>query len=354
MSATKVVLHGRGERAVTESQAQFDKNGYTLGRPGWLVSRLSALLERAGIAVTTIAFTVSVLIGVMLTVEVLYYVYDVNRERIPWFGFAYLPVSLLFTPACTYLMLKLVDREAKLRRQLEYRTRDFDKANRAKSEFLASMSHELRTPLNAILGYSEVIRDQAIGEGKEDTYRKYADDIHRSGQHLLSLINDILDVSKIEAGQIALSLEPIKVGELVESCLTLVGSGLAEKGIDLHNNLEESQFKVQVDRRAASQVIVNILSNAARHNDKCTVTLTGLRKDSWFELTITDDGDGIPPNKLERIFEPFAEGASTRAEGEGVGLGLPISKRLMIALGGDLAMTSSKEGTTVRLMFVLA
>jgi signal transduction histidine kinase len=339
---------------VPEPRPHFDNQGNTLSRPGWLVSRLGALLERTGILVTTIVFTIPVLIGVMLTVEVLYVAYDVNRERIPWFGFAYLPVCLLFMPACAYLMLKMVDREAKLRRQLEDRTRDFDKANKAKSEFLASMSHELRTPLNAILGYSEVIRDQAVGVNKEDTYRKYADDINRSGQHLLSLINDILDVSKIEAGQIALSLEPVKVGELVESCLTLVGSGLAEKGIELKNQLAESQFKIQVDRRAASQVIVNILSNAARHNDKCTITLTGQRKEGWFELEIADDGSGIPPDKLEKVFEPFTDSASTRAAGEGVGLGLPISKRLMVTLGGDLVLMSSSEGTSARLLFRLA
>ena len=116
---------------MTESQTKFDSSGYAMGRPGWLVSRLGALLERTGILATTIAFTIQVILGVMLTVEVLYYVYEVNRERIPWFDFAYLPVSILFTPAYAYLMLKLVDREAKLRRQLENWTPDFEKANRA-------------------------------------------------------------------------------------------------------------------------------------------------------------------------------------------------------------------------------
>jgi two-component system, cell cycle sensor histidine kinase PleC len=337
---------------VPDTEVQIEDANPAMARPGWLVSRLGALLERSGLLITTIAFSIPVTIGVMIMVEVLYYTYDVNRARIPWFGFAYLPVSLMFTPACTFFMLKVIDREVKLRHQLERRTRDFEQANRAKSEFLASMSHELRTPLNAILGYSEVIRDQALGEDKQDTYRKYADDIHRSGQHLLSLINDLLDVSKIEAGRITLTDESVKVSDLIESCLTLVGPGLKEKGVNVSNHLEKSKLTIQVDRRAASQVIVNILSNAARHNGSCNLTLSGLQAGDWIELEIADNGIGIAANKLESIFEPFSSGASIRTEGAGVGLGLPISKRLMTALGGDLILISTPgAGTKVRLIF---
>lgn len=288
----------------------------------------------------------------MLTVEALYFIYDVNRARIPWFGFAYLPVTLIFTPPSTYAMLTIIDREIRLRRQLERRTRDFERADRTKSEFLASMSHELRTPLNAILGYSEVIRDQALGSGKEDTYRSYADDIHRSGQHLLSLINDLLDISKIEAGRLALSQEKLKVSELIESCLTLVGSGFDEKGIKVRNALSLSDHRVNVDRRAASQVIVNVLSNAARHNTQCNITIEGRRHGSWFELEISDDGTGIPPGRLDSIFEPFTNGSDVRAINHGSGLGLPISKRLMTALGGDFQLASTVgEGTRATLIF---
>lgn len=321
-------------------------------RPGWLIARLGALLERSGLIVTTVAITVPILIGVMLTVEALYYIYDVNRARIPWFGFAYFPVTLVFTPACTYAMLKVIDREMKLRRQLERKTRDFERADRTKSEFLASMSHELRTPLNAILGYSEVIRDQAIGSNKLDTYLKYADDIHRSGQHLLSLINDLLDISKIEAGRIALAQETVKVQELIQSCLTLVGPGLKEKGIEVQNDLGNSDHRINVDRRAASQVIVNVLSNAARHNDKCTISIQGRRNGRWIELEIADDGEGIAPGRLETIFEPFTNGATVRPVNDGAGLGLPICKRLMTALGGDFRLSSKLgEGTTATLIF---
>jgi signal transduction histidine kinase len=312
---------------VPDTEVQIEDANPAMARPGWLVSRLGALLERSGLLITTIAFSIPVTIGVMIMVEVLYYTYDVNRARIPWFGFAYLPVSLMFTPACTFFMLKVIDREVKLR-------------------------HELRTPLNAILGYSEVIRDQALGEDKQDTYRKYADDIHRSGQHLLSLINDLLDVSKIEAGRITLTDESVKVSDLIESCLTLVGPGLKEKGVNVSNHLEKSKLTIQVDRRAASQVIVNILSNAARHNGSCNLTLSGLQAGDWIELEIADNGIGIAANKLESIFEPFSSGASIRTEGAGVGLGLPISKRLMTALGGDLILISTPgAGTKVRLIF---
>lgn len=321
-------------------------------RPGWLVSWLGTLLERSGLIVTTIAVAIPIMVGVMLTVEILYYVYDVNRARIPWFGFAYFPVTLIFTPPCAYAMLKVMDREMKLRRQLERRTRDFERADRTKSEFLASMSHELRTPLNAILGYSEVIRDQALGSNKEETYRTYADDINRSGQHLLSLINDLLDISKIEAGRIALAQETVKVQDLIASCLTLVGSGLKEKGIEVRNDLGTSDHRINVDKRAASQVIVNVLSNAARHNEKCTITIHGRRNGSWIELEIADDGDGIAPGRLETIFEPFTNGATVRAVNNGAGLGLPICKRLMTALGGDFQLSSTLgEGTRATLIF---
>lgn len=335
-----------------DSKQGIGVSGGAPERPGWLVSKVGALLERTGLIVTTIAISIPIMIAVMLTVEALYFIYDVNRARIPWFGFAYFPVTLIFTPPCTYAMLKIIDREMKLRKQLERRTRDFERADRTKSEFLASMSHELRTPLNAILGYSEVIRDQALGSDRQDTYRKYADDINRSGQHLLSLINDLLDISKIEAGRIALAQETVKVRELIESCLTLVGPGLKEKGIIVRNDLEHSDFRITVDRRAASQVIVNVLSNAARHNDRCTIDIRGRRTASWIELEIADDGCGIPAGRLESIFEPFTNGAAVRAVNDGAGLGLPICKRLMTALGGDFQLSSKVgEGTRATLIF---
>lgn len=316
------------------------------------MTQVGALLERSGLIVTTIVISLPIMTAVMLSVEILYFIYDVNRARIPWFGFAYFPVVLVFTPPCTYAMLKIIDREMKLRRQLERRTRDFERADRTKSEFLASMSHELRTPLNAILGYSEVIRDQALGSDRQDTYRKYADDIHRSGQHLLSLINDLLDISKIEAGRIALAQESVKVRDLIESCLTLVGHGLKEKGIIVRNDLSDSQLRLNVDRRAVSQVIVNVLSNAARHNDQCTIHIQGRRTASYIELEIADDGAGIPAGRLESIFEPFTNGAAVRAVNDGAGLGLPICKRLMTALGGDFQLSSKVgEGTSATLIF---
>ncbi len=324
---------------------------FTVDEPGWLMVQLGRLLDRSGLIVTSLLFSIPVMICVILAVEVLYFIYDINRERIPFFGFAYLPVSLVLTPPFAYFLLKVVDRESRLRRQLEQRTLDFEKADRTKSEFLASMSHELRTPLNAILGYSEVIRDQALGTGKDDLYRKYADDIHRSGNHLLSLINDLLDVSKIEAGRIELVDETVRLSDLVDQCLTLVGPSLAEKGITVLNELVETDLKILADQRAASQVIVNLLSNAVRHNQTCSIWIEGHHTSSSVYVEIRDDGRGIPPNRMSTIYEPFTEGRSTRAGG-GAGLGLPISKRLMEALGGDFHLTSVVgEGTTAILTF---
>ena len=334
-----------------EPTSRDDGAQQDLEEPGWLLSHLGRLIDATGIAITSLILSMPVLIGVMIAVEVLYFIYEVNRERIPWFGFAYLPVSLLFTPLFAYLLLKVIERESRLRRQLERKTLDFEKADRTKSEFLASMSHELRTPLNAILGYSEVIRDQALGEGKDDVYRKYADDIHRSGSHLLSLINDLLDVSKIEAGRIQLADETVNLSKLIDQCLTLVGTGLEEKGITVENDLEYSELKIQADSRASSQVIINLLSNAVRHNQSCTIWIEGRQTGSTVYVEIRDDGSGIPPGKMNTIYEPFTDGVTTRATG-GAGLGLPISKRLMTVLGGDLHLSSIVgQGTTAVLTF---
>ena len=187
---------------MAEPSARSRNNDGQLNEPGWLLVQLSRLLDRSGLFVTSFVLTVPVLISVMFAVEALYFIYDVNRERIPFYGFAYLPVSLVLTPIFAYILLKVIDRESRLRRQLERRTLDFEKADLTKSEFLASMNHELRTPLNAILGCSEVIRDQSLGLEKSDVYRKYAGDVYQSGSHLLSPINDLLDISKIEAGRV--------------------------------------------------------------------------------------------------------------------------------------------------------
>ena len=322
-----------------------------LDEPGWLMTQVGQLIDRWGLFVSSLVLTIPVLVFVMLAIEVLYLIYEVHRERISFFGFAYLPMSLMITPIFIYILLKVIDRESRLRRQLERRTLDFEKADRTKSEFLASMSHELRTLLNAILGYSEVIRDQSLGVDKDDVYRKYADDIHRSGSHLLSLINDLLDISKIESGRIQLSDETVNLATLIDTCLTLVGTGLAEKGITVHNDLSDGAIEIQADPRAASQVIVNLLSNAVRHNEKCIIQIEGRRMGSSVHVEIRDDGVGISPGKMETIYEPFTEGMSARV-GVGAGLGLPISKRLMDALGGNLRMTSVLgEGTTAILTF---
>lgn len=319
--------------------------------PKWMFSFFGRLLDKLGIALTSLVLSVPVLIGVVIAVELLYIIYGVPRDKVPLFGFAYLPISLIFTPLFAYILLKIIDRERQLRHQLERRTVDFEKADRTKSEFLASMSHELRTPLNAILGYSEVIRDESLGPGKSDVYRKYADDIHRSGAHLLSLINDLLDVSKIEAGRIQLVDETLDLSDLIETCLTLVGTVMAEKGIQVCNDLADSDLQIQADSRAASQVIVNLLSNAVRHNQSCTISIIGQKSAGKVVVDIQDDGAGIPPGKMATIYEPFTQGISIRAGG-GAGLGLPISKRLMESLGGDLRLVSAPgAGTTATLTF---
>ncbi|MBI3711286.1 MAG: PAS domain S-box protein [Proteobacteria bacterium] len=223
-------------------------------------------------------------------------------------------------------------------------------ANRAKSEFLANMSHELRTPLNAIIGFSEIIRDQLLGQEAADKYADYAGDIHRSGQHLLDVINDILDMSKIEAGHYELADENIDPAAVVEACLTMVHGRASAGQVDIRNLIDADAPIVCGDRRAFKQVILNLLSNAVkftRPGGKVTIS-TEIERGGSFALSIADTGIGISAKDIERIFEPFQQAdPNITREFDGTGLGLSISRRLMELHGGQLSLNSEVAVGTV-------
>lgn len=227
---------------------------------------------------------------------------------------------------------------------------DAERANQAKSEFLATMSHEFRTPLNAILGFSEMIRAQYFGPLGSDSYREYADDIHDSGEHMLALINDLLDISAIEAGKRVFNKEPLELDALLENCVKKIESGAKGAGVDVAMVLRKPGLIIQGDRRSITQIIYNLLSNAVKFTPEGgSVRVTTSQNDVVTELVVEDTGIGIPEDKLATITEPFSQlNSDPHLAQHGTGLGLSIVKSLVEAHGGDLEITSVVDkGTRV-------
>jgi signal transduction histidine kinase len=235
--------------------------------------------------------------------------------------------------------------------------RQAELANRCKSEFLANMSHELRTPLNAIIGFSDVLQHERFGPLGNAKYAGYAADINASGMHLLDLINDVLDMSKIEAGKFDLHEEEVSLQEVLMSSLSMVRERARQRGLTLLADLDRHGGDVVVwaDARATKQILLNILSNAVKFSPEggsvtATVATTSAGETA---LEIRDEGIGMSPAELERALEPFgqAQSVTTRHYG-GTGLGLPITRRLIELHGGRLEIdTRPGAGTSVRIVF---
>ncbi|MFN0044096.1 MAG: PAS-domain containing protein, partial [Alphaproteobacteria bacterium] len=231
-------------------------------------------------------------------------------------------------------------------------------ASRTKSELLANMSHELRTPLNAIIGFSEIMRDEMFGSLGHVSYQEYAHDIHESGKHLLTLINDILDVSKAEAGKIELDEELVEVRLVIETCVRLVKARAEASNLALEIRLPGSPPKLFADERRVKQIFLNLLSNAVKF------TLPGgrvhvdaiQRADGSLALTVNDTGIGIAPEDLPRVLAPFGQAESgLNRKYEGTGLGLTLTKALVELHGGELEIDSVKGvGTKVSAVFPAA
>jgi two-component system, cell cycle sensor histidine kinase PleC len=224
-----------------------------------------------------------------------------------------------------------------------------ESANRSKSEFLANMSHELRTPLNAVIGFSEIMSQEMFGPIGTPKYVEYALDIRKSGQFLLDVINDILDMSKIEAGRTELEFSQVELGSMLEEVLRLVGPRAAEGGIEMKQNLKKTPA-FTADRRALKQVLINLLSNAIKFTpDGGSVTLESWTAEERIHVQIIDTGIGIPQRDIEKLGRPFeqVENQFTKSKG-GSGLGLAISKSLVDLHGGTVNIASKEGvGTTV-------
>ncbi|MFA7638114.1 MAG: ATP-binding protein, partial [Parvibaculum sp.] len=226
-------------------------------------------------------------------------------------------------------------------------------ANRSKSEFLANMSHELRTPLNAIIGFSEIMGSGLFGELGSPKYKEYATDIHASGTHLLELINDILDMSKIEAGRMTLETQEIEISDVVEESLRLV-SGRADMANVTIENALPALPGVRADKRAVKQVLLNLLSNAVKFTPAGgSIYLRGSAADSVITLAVEDTGIGIPASALPKIGRPFEQVESQHSKThKGTGLGLALSRSLVELHGGTLTIEST-EGVGTKVSFTL-
>lgn len=225
-------------------------------------------------------------------------------------------------------------------------------ANRAKSDFLALMSHDLRTPLNSILGFSEVIRDDALKEGLSPLYQEYAGNIHDSGQHLLELVNTILDLAKIEAGRFELNEETSVLAQDVEAALRLLRDRFETKRLTLDFDNRIGTARMLYDRRCLRQILMNLLSNAEKFTPpggRVVVMLDVAEGDTV--LSVDDTGQGIPPNELDRVLEPFSQGRRQGAAA-GTGLGLPLVKSLAERHGGSFELNSAPgRGTRAAVRF---
>ncbi|MEM7222269.1 MAG: ATP-binding protein [Pseudomonadota bacterium] len=225
-------------------------------------------------------------------------------------------------------------------------------ANRAKSEFLANVSHELRTPLNAIIGFSEVLISEMFGAHADPRYKEYCLDINQSGTHLLSLINDLLDLSKIESGNFELAEQAVEIADTVFATTRLVKDRASACGLTLGHDVPDDLPKVYVDRRAIRQVLINLLSNAIKFTPEGGKIKVSARMlpDGGLELAVSDTGIGIADEDMPKAMALFSQvEASPNREYEGTGLGLPLSKRLIELHGGTLAFESVVgQGTTVK------
>lgn len=228
-----------------------------------------------------------------------------------------------------------------------------DSANDAKSVFLANVSHELRTPLTSIIGFAEILQEERFGPLGNRDYRDYAANIRESGTDLLGLINDILDISKIEAGRMELSEEDSELGHVVAGSLRLIGQRAQEAGLEIIDRVPAGLPAICADVRALKQVLLNLLSNAIKFTPAGgSITLTaGLDLDGSLWLSVQDTGIGIARQHQHLVFEPFEQVENTRTHRyPGTGLGLPIASKLVRLHGGDLELESElAEGTKVTL-----
>jgi signal transduction histidine kinase len=234
----------------------------------------------------------------------------------------------------------LAIQNARLFQEIADKSRQLEAASQHKSEFLANMSHELRTPLNAIIGFSEVLAQGMFG-AINDKQTEYLNDILESGRHLLSLINDILDLSKIEAGRMELEPAEFDLPQAIQNALTLVRERALRRGIALHHVIDDRVAEIRADERKIKQVLLNLLSNAIKFTPEGgRIEMRATPADGTIEVSVTDTGVGIAPEDQETVFEEFRQVGTADKKAEGTGLGLALSRKFIELHGGRIWVTS--------------
>ena len=248
-----------------------------------------------------------------------------------------------------------IDSRALETKLLEMELAASNEANRAKSQFLGNMSHELRTPLNAVIGFSEIIRDQALGPSAADSYRDYANDIHTAGEHLLRIVNDVLDISQIEAGRLVLQESEMDVRTVVQATVKLISQSAFEGGVALIVKLPADLPGLIADEIRVKQVLLNLLSNAIKFSNRgSTVTIgAGREPDGSLAIWVADTGIGMSEREIDTAMQPFKQVVGTLSRShDGVGLGLSLVDGFVTLHGGRLKLTSAPgKGTTAKVIF---
>ncbi|WP_198681941.1 GAF domain-containing protein [Kribbella rubisoli] len=259
----------------------------------------------------------------------------VRRKRPGEFSAETLALLEMFAYQSTLALLN-----AQLYRELKQQSAELEVASRHKSEFLASMSHELRTPLNAVLGFSEVLLERMFGDLNE-RQEEYLRDIHGSGQHLLELLNEILDLSKVEAGRMELEYTTFPLRRLLDNTVAMLRERAIAHGLDLRVEVGPGIDQVYVDELRLKQVVLNLMTNAVKFTDDGgSVVVRATRSGAEVHITVTDTGRGIPAEDRERIFESFQQGGRGPSREEGTGLGLTLSRRIVELFGGRMWLES--------------
>ncbi|WP_328520111.1 GAF domain-containing protein [Kribbella sp. NBC_00359] len=259
----------------------------------------------------------------------------VRRKRPGEFSAETLALLEMFADQSTLALLN-----AQLYRELKQSSAELEVASRHKSEFLASMSHELRTPLNAVLGFSEVLLERMFGDLNE-RQEEYLRDIHGSGKHLLELLNEILDLSKVEAGRMELEYTTFPLHRLLDNTAAMLRERATLHGIDLRVEVGPGIDEVYADELRLKQVVLNLMTNAVKFTgDGGSVVVSATRVGAEVHIAVTDTGRGVPPEDRERIFESFQQGGRGPSQEEGTGLGLTLSRRIVELLGGRMWLES--------------